>query len=190
MLSGNEQVRAYHPDTGALLWSAPGASTTTSGTVVTDGVRVLSAGGFPQKATVCADPSGKEIWRNNKGSYEQSMLVHEGFVYTLTDSGVAYCWRISDGEEMWGQRLKGPVSASPVLVGDVIYQTNEAGLTYVFKAQPGGFELLAENQLGDEAFATLAICGDRIYTRVATRPEGGARTEWFYCIGEGSGAGE
>ena len=183
LMSGNLSVNAYDPANGKSLWNAPGPSKATCGTLVTDGTRVFASGGYPEKFTVCVDAQGNELWRNNQKSYEQSMLVHEKHLYALTDSGIAYCWRISDGEERWRQRLKGPVSGSPVLVGDLIYQGDEAGTTYVFKADPEGFELVAENKLGDESFSTPAICGNRIYTRVSERVDGG-RQEWLVCIGQ------
>ena len=45
------------------------------------------------------------------------------------------------------------------------------------------FELVAENQLGNEAFATPVACGGRLYLRVADNT-GGKRQETLYCIGE------
>ena len=183
LLGGNLSVTSYEPASGKLLWKAPGPSKATCATLVTDGTRVFSSGGYPEKFTVCVDASGKEHWRNNQKSYEQSMMVHEDHLYTITDAGIAYCWRIKDGKEMWKARLKGPVSASPILVDDIIYQSNEVGTTFVFKADPSGFDLLAENQLENVSFATLSICGNRIYTRVANRSDG-AREEWLYCLGE------
>ena len=48
-------------------------------------------------------------------------------------------------------------SASPVLVGDRIYATNEGGETFVFEASPEKFTQIAKCKLGDEAFATPAI---------------------------------
>ena len=54
------------------------------------------------------------------------------------DDGFAACWRCDTGKEVWKERLGGTFSASPVLVGDAIYATNEAGKTFVFSASPGG----------------------------------------------------
>ncbi|MFV0445315.1 MAG: PQQ-binding-like beta-propeller repeat protein, partial [Planctomycetaceae bacterium] len=135
--------------------------------------------------TICVkgDGSKQVLWTNNQKCYEQSMLAVEGYVYAVTDPGVAFCWRGHDGQEMWKQRLQGPVSSSPVLVGDNIYSTNEAGLTYVFKANPQQYEEVAQNQLEGEGFATLAVCGHRIYVRTASG-DGPQRQEWLYCIGQ------
>jgi hypothetical protein len=70
-----------------------------------------------------------------------------------------------------------------VLVGEHLFATNEAGQTFIFKANPKKFEAVGENQLGDEVFATPAICGGRIYMRVVDRSEG-QRQEMLYCLGE------
>ena len=183
LLGGNMSVNGYDLASGNELWSAPGPSKATCASLVTDGVLIFSSGGFPEKFTVAVNSSGQEVWRNNQKSYEQSMLWHDGFLYTITDAGIAYCWRGNDGKEMWRQRLKGPVSASPVLVGDVIYQCNEKGTFFVFKANPERFELLSENQVGESSFATLSVCGGRIYVRVAVG-SGGSREEILYCFGE------
>lgn len=55
--------------------------------------------------------------------------------------------------------------------------------TFVFKATPEGYTEIGVNKLGDEAFATPTICGDRIYMRVASQV-GGKRQETLYCIGK------
>jgi outer membrane protein assembly factor BamB len=70
-----------------------------------------------------------------------------------------------------------------VRMGDRIYATNEAGQTFVYQADPEKFTQLATSKLGDEALATPAICGGRIYTRVAHKIDG-RRQEMLYCLGE------
>lgn len=184
LISGCEMIAAYDPSSGGLLWHVPGTTMATCGTMVWDGDLVFASGGFPDSETLCikADGSATIVWQNNQKCYEQSMLAHDGYVYAVTDAGVAFCWRGADGEEMWRQRLAGPVSASPVLAGDVIYQSVENGTTFVFKANPQKFEQVARNRLGSEAFATPAICGGRIYVRIADG-DGSRRQEYLYCLG-------
>lgn len=184
LLSGNDLVSSYDPKTGDLLWSTPGTTMATCGTMVWTDDLVIASGGFPKAETICvkADGSGDVVWKTNHKCYEQSLIVHDGHVYFLSGTGIGVCIRASDGKPMWQERLKSPVSSSPVRVGDVIYQTIEDGTTYVFKANPEKFELLAKNKLGDEGFPTMAICGNRIYIRTAL-PESGGRQEYLYCLG-------
>ncbi|MEM8732754.1 MAG: PQQ-binding-like beta-propeller repeat protein [Planctomycetota bacterium] len=184
LISGSGLVTSYAPATGKMLWQVPGTTSATCGTMVWDGNLVFASGGYPKAETIAvvADGSRRIAWKNAKKCYEQSMIVVDGYLYGLTDRGVLYCWRGRDGKEMWRQRLSGPVSASPVYAGGHVYWANEAGTVYVFRPNPQKFELVAENRLGDEAFASPAITGGKILLRVA---EGGGRSrrEFLVCIG-------
>jgi outer membrane protein assembly factor BamB len=71
------------------------------------------------------------------------------------------------------------------MVDDRIYVSNVSGKTYVYEATPTSFKVLAQNQLGNEAYASPAICGDRIYLRHAKRDKSdNSRQEFLYCIGK------
>jgi hypothetical protein len=69
-------------------------------------------------------------------------------------------------------------------VGEHIHVLNELGEYFVFKADPAKFALVSKSQLGEQVFATPAICGGRIYARVVEE-EGGERVEKLYCLGAG-----
>ena len=185
LISGAEKVTSYDPANGKKLWDVDGTTHATCGTMVWTDDIVVASGGYPKAETIAvkADGSGKVLWKNQQKCYEQSMLALDGFIYALSDIGVMFCWRASDGQEMWKQRLAGPVSSSPVLAGGHIYQANESGTWYVFKPKPEKFELVAENQLGDEAFPSPAVAGNQLFIRTATR-SGGKRQEWLYCFGK------
>lgn len=185
LISGSDEVTAYNPATGKQLWTTPGTTAATCGTLVWDGDLVFASGGYPKSETLAVNAkSGELLWANGQQCYEQSMLAHDGYLYALTDKGVCFCWRGTDGEEMWKQRLQGPVSASPVLAGGHIYQANEMGMLYVFKPNPKEFELVAENRVGTDSFASPAICGGQIFLRVG-HVSGNKREEYLYCFGSG-----
>lgn len=185
LISGAEQVASYDPTTGKPLWTTPGTTAATCGTMVWDGDVVIASGGYPKSETLAvrADGSGTVLWRNNQKCYEQSMLAHAGYVYGLTDGGVLYCWQVQDGKEMWKQRLQGPVSASPVLVGGHIYWANENGTWYVFRPNPQRFDPVAENRLGEEGFASPAVSGNQLLIRTAVGSRA-KRQEFLYCLGK------
>jgi outer membrane protein assembly factor BamB len=184
LLTGNERITSFDPANGKELWSTRGAATATCGTVVWNEDTVFGSGGYPQSETVAikADGSGKVLWHNNQSLYEPSLIVVDGYVYGFTGRGMLFCWRTSDGREMWKQPLKGPVSASPVLAGGHIYWANERGTLYVFKPNPKQFELVSENQVGSDAFPSPAICGGQVFLRVG-HGQGGGRKEMLYCFG-------
>ena len=185
LLTGCDLVTSLEPLTGKTIWEIPGATTECVTSTVTDGRHIYTSGGYPRNhlAAIRADGSGQVAWENNSRVYVPSMLIRTGHLYAVLDAGVAMCWKSDSGEELWKGRLGGTFSASPVLVGDTIYATNEAGRTFLFQAEPKGFALVGENQLGDEAFATPTICGGRIYARVAKQVDG-QRQEFLYCLGE------
>ena len=184
ILIGCDAVSSLDPATGATLWESPGSTTECVTSTVTDGALVFSSGGYPKNhlSAVAADGSGKIVWETKDRVYVPSLLIREGKLYGVLDAGTAACWEASTGKELWKARLGGAVSSSPVLVGDRILSTSETGEVFVYRASPERFELLSKGKLGDEAFGTPAVCGGRVYHRVAEKVEG-RRQERLYCLG-------
>ena len=112
-----------------------------------------------------------------------SLLAHDGYLYAVTDNGLAHCWDGKDGYLKWREKVGGSYSASPILVDRRIYVSNEQGETIIFTPNPERFELLAINQLGNEIWASPVVANDRLFLRVA-HTEGENRSESIYCIGE------
>lgn len=184
-LTGTEKVSSFDPLTGKINWEIDGATTECVTSTVTDGKHIYSSGGYPKNhvAAIAADGSGKIVWEVKDRAYVPSLLVKDGHLYATLDGGIGICWDSATGEEKWKGRLGGNFTASPVLVGDRIYAFNESGDSFVFKADPGEFEILAKNKVGDEVFATPTICGDQIYLRVAFY-DGKKRSERLICFGK------
>ncbi len=184
LLSGNQLVSSYNPDTGKLLWETAAGSRAMCGTIVWTDNMIFASGGHPKKETVgiFADGSGKVLWKNSVKCYEQSLLSYRGYIYGVADTGKTYCWDPKTGEEKWVQRIgRGGVMASPVAVGDHIFATIKKGTTIIFKANHNKFEKVAENQLGTDTYATPVILETEIFIRAATSTQGD-RQEHLYCI--------
>ena len=109
---------------------------------------------------------------------DQCIQLH---LYAVLDNGQAVCWKADTGDELWREKVDKDFYASPVMLGTLIYATSLRGSTAVFEASPSHFKLIAENQLGDEAYAMPVICGDRVYQRSAKKGE--VRQEYLWCIG-------
>jgi len=183
ILIGCDLVTSLDPLTGKENWELKGSTTECVTSTVTDGKHVFTSGGYPRShvSAIKADGTGV-AWENKSRVYVPSMLIRDGHLYAVMDDGVAVCWKSETGAEVWKSRLAGTFTASPVMVGENIFTTNETGRTYVFKATPKGLDIIGENRLGDEVFATPAICGSRIYMRVAVKAK--TRQEKLFCIGE------
>ncbi|MCE9604408.1 MAG: PQQ-like beta-propeller repeat protein [Planctomycetia bacterium] len=184
-ITGCDLVSSFDPATGKKIWEFPGATTECVISTVTDGKAIFTSGGYPKNhfAAVRADGSGTVLWENKSRVYVPSPLVRDGYLYAVMDAGVAMCWNSATGEEMWKGRLGSDFSASPVLVGDKLFAVSEKGKTSILRATPKEFELIGENTLGDETFATPTFCGNRIYMRAATTTDG-KRQETLYCLGK------
>ncbi len=182
-LTGCNLFSSFDPLNGKTLWEIKGATTECVTSTVTDGERVFSSGGYPKNhlAGVLADGSGKIVWDTNDRVYVPSLLARDGYLFGVLDAGMAACWKSDTGKQQWKKRLGGEFSASPVLVGDTIYATNENGETFVYRADPTKFEQIAVNKLGDQVIASTTICGSHIYMRVVEQVDG-RRQEMLYCL--------
>ncbi len=185
VMTGCDRVTSLDPLTGDPLWEVDGATTECVTSTVTDGTRVFTSGGYPKNhlSAVMADGSGKLAWENDSRVYVPSLLIRQGTLFGVLDAGIAAAWRSDDGKELWKHRLGGTFSASPVLVGDNIYATNESGDTFIYRANATRFELIEKNHLGDEVLSTMVICDSHIYYRCAQHDEG-KRQEYLYCLGQ------
>ncbi|QDS87276.1 Polyvinylalcohol dehydrogenase precursor [Rosistilla ulvae] len=183
IMTGCELVTSLAPLTGETIWEIEGATTECVTTTVTDGNVVLTSGGYPDNhiAAVAADGSGKVVWENTDRDYVPSMLIAKGHVFAILDAGIATCLNVRTGDQVWKKRLGETFSCSPVLVGDNIYVTSESGTTHIFKANVQEYQSVATNSLGTEVFASPAICGGQIFTRVSL-PVDGKRQEYVYCL--------
>ena len=145
VLQGCDLISSFDPLSGTKLWEIEGATTECVTTMVSDGERVFTSGGYPRKhiQAVVADGSGTTAWESNAQIYVPSMIAHRGQLYALNDGGVVTCLESKTGEELWKGRIKGTFSASLVLVGELLFATSESGATYIIMADPDRFELVA-----------------------------------------------
>lgn len=183
-ITGCNLVTSLDPLTGKDLWETKGSTEECVTSTITDGQRIFTSGGYPKNhvSAFFADGSGKLAWEIKTRVYVPSMWTRQGHLFAVTDDGFAVCWKSDSGQEVWKEPLGGAFTSTPVPVGDIVFASNEAGKTFIFKATPTDFELLGENKLGDEMMSTPTICGSRIYMRVAVK-KGGKREEVLYCLG-------
>jgi len=181
LMMGCDIIAGYDPLTGKMLWSYPGPTETTAGSLTFDDEHVFASGGFPDSKTLCLKGDGQGelsaeylVWENKERFYVPSPVVDEGYVYAVNGEGIACCFDAATGKLKYKKRLGGGVSASPILAGGHLYLTNQEGKTYVYKTGPK-FKLVASNKLADGGYASPAICGGRIYLRTAHH---------LYCIGQ------
>lgn len=101
------------------------------------------------------------------GSYMETPLIYDDFLYTCQTTGVLSCYRASSGDLMYNERLGSGddgFTASPVASAGKIYFASEQGAVYVVK--PGtNFTVLATNKMGEVCMATPAISDGSLFVR-------------------------
>ncbi len=178
IVSSQRQVRSYDPLTGEELWSCGGNLFEVIPTpAVGHGLIFCSSG--RAGPTLAIRPGGRGdvtdthvAWKTTRGSpFVPSPLVYGDYLYLVNDmSSIITCLNAKTGETMWQERLGRPrregVSASPVVVDDKLFVTNDEGQTFVLRTGPD-FELLHINDIGARTLASPALVDDTWYIRTS-----------------------
>jgi outer membrane protein assembly factor BamB len=102
-----------------------------------------------------------------------SLLLVNGLLYMINNTGTASCIDARSGEIVWKQRIGGRYYASPIYAAGRIYLFNRKAETTVIEAGRR-FKVLATNSLGKTILqATPAVVDNAFYLRTATH---------LYCI--------
>lgn len=176
----DEGVQSFDPATGKRLWWCRGGGDAASAAFGAGIVYCDSGRGGPG---IAIDPTGSGDvtkthirWRINQVPQGiGSPIVVGDRVYRLQGSNVLKCWRTSDGEQVYAERLERLTStwASPVADANGRLYFATAGVSYVVQAGDE-FKVLAVNDLGDPNHASAAVSGGKLFL-VGTRH--------IYCVG-------
>jgi len=184
ILPASNRIRAYSADRGKLIWACNWSSGNVISTpVVGHGLVFLSTG--HKKYSLKAVRLGKTgdisntdavVWSLKKNTpYVPSPMLYGDNLYLLRDKGYLGCYDAKTGKPHFEQeRLPLPhrFSASPVAAGDKIYLLSEKGTCLVLKAGTK-LEILAENLIEGDFFASPAVAGNDLFLRSDTT---------LYCI--------
>ena len=177
LLSGHNTVCSYNPESGALRWQSEGPAATTANTMLWYKGLVFASGGWPEHnlMAVRADGSGKIAWQKGIKSYVPSPVLIGDRLLVVQDANIVRLFDPESGKEFWKERLgRRGYSASPTVVGNVVYLPDETGEVHVFRAGDT-FEKIASNRLEGDGMASPVICGGKIYLRTSSH---------LYCIGQ------
>jgi outer membrane protein assembly factor BamB len=108
-------------------------------------------------------------WTRSRGNSRLPSPVCVGSrLYMIFDGGVLYCLDARRGKELWGQRLGGNFTASPVVANGLIYLCDERGRTTVVRASDR-YDEVARNELSQGMRASPAIADGALYLRTFGR---------------------
>ncbi|MFO0935249.1 MAG: PQQ-binding-like beta-propeller repeat protein [Gemmataceae bacterium] len=195
VVSSTAGLTGYDPDSGTVVWNwewkFDGMALRTVGSACEAGklIVAISGDGSGARHTVVVDPespmnaSKPELkWEKKKDTpYVPGPIALGDSLYWVTDAGMAMCLELKTGKVVWSERLfSKPVSASLILTQStsnepLVLAISETGQSAFFKATPGGFEKVSENNLKDAVFATPAVADGRLYVRTGRQ---------LVCIGK------
>jgi outer membrane protein assembly factor BamB len=177
--NGSAVCNAYDPLTGTEIWKViRGAESTVAMPFYEKGVVYFYTGfmidenRFQFSEIVAVNPDGRgDITNSNvlwKKRVEPTQLltpvIKDGLIYTVDTKNIMLCIDASDGSDVWTTRLRANFNASPVLAAGNIYFFSIRGEGLVIK--PGRtYELVAQNQLQDQIWATPAFLRNSMIIR-------------------------
>ena len=171
-------LAAYDPKTGEQLWFSTGLGNTIyTSPVAGDGEIVAMTSGPGGGNAMAVRPGGsgdvtdsQRVWRQERfKSGIGSGVIHEGYLYTISQEGVASCSDLKTGNTVWEERLRGSGSRgsswSSILLADgKLYVPNQSGDVFVLQAGPK-FQLLATNSVNESTSASLAASDGELFLR-------------------------
>ena len=178
IVSSQRLVQSYDPSTGEELWRCDGMLREVIPTPAVGHGLVYCASGRAGP-TLAIRPGGRGDvtrthveWSTTRGSpFVPSPVVYGDYLYQINDmSSIITCLNARTGETVWQERLGRPrregISASPIVVDDKLFVTNDEGLTFVLRTGPD-FELLHVNDIGTRTLASPALVDGIWYIRTA-----------------------
>jgi outer membrane protein assembly factor BamB len=178
VVNGQRRVVAYDPDTGRELWTARGMSFEVIPTPVVGAGLVFASSGRAGPTLAIrpggsGDVTGTHVaWSTPKGSpFVPSGVLHDGLLYLVNDmQSILTVYEAHTGTLVYQGRLgvaqREGFSASPVVVNNQLFFTNDEGETFVVNAGRE-FELLHTNSLGERTLASPALVDGIWYWRTA-----------------------
>ncbi|MCA9213874.1 MAG: PQQ-like beta-propeller repeat protein, partial [Planctomycetales bacterium] len=119
--AGSHVVCGYDPRSGDQLWEVhyPNRWSIVPRPVFSDGIVLICTGYEGPAELLAINPAGRGnitethiLWRAKKFvPHNPSPIIHEGFVYTIDDDGIAACRQLKTGDLIWKERLGGNYSS-------------------------------------------------------------------------------
>lgn len=177
--NGSAVCIAYEPETGKEIWRiAQGVDSSISMPFTENGIVyfypgfVVGSDGEKYLELLAVNPDGTgDIARTNilwrfKSPVLQLLtpLIKDGLIYTVDTRNMFYCLDAKTGNELYSKKINKRYNASPVYAGGKIYFFSVRGEAMVIKAGKE-FQIVAENKLPGEVFATPAIVRSSILFR-------------------------
>lgn len=163
-LQSSKGLTGINPRTGEIEWDyTDGAATIPSSAVTETAIYVPSNG---LTALAPEKGSASQLWRaEGLKPGTGSPLVLDGSLFVLNSAGILIKASVSNGDEAWKLRLKGPFSGSPVAAGRYVYIASERGEFQVVDTSAPEGGIAHSLELKDTILSTPALSGGAVFVR-------------------------
>jgi len=157
---------ALEPDTGKQVWKYEQGCSTIPSAAVGGGMVFVPSFGLTAFRVPVGQAAPEIAWREGKlAPSTPSPIYVDGIVYAINRAGAVSAGDAATGNVLWGTRLTGPFSATPVAAGGHLYCVNEEGKLQVLKVSAEKGEVVGEADLGEPILATPAIVDGALFVR-------------------------
>ena len=173
---GSKALYAYEPDTGKELWRVENRETHSGSAtpVVGKDLAYINMGHGRSELWAVRPPKGgaagtpEVAWKVRQNvPTRASVLLHEGLIYMVDDGGIATCLEADTGKKVWGKRIGGEYSASPLYADGRIYFFSQDGKATAIA--PGReAKVVGESKLEGGFMASPAVSGKSLILRTKT----------------------
>jgi outer membrane protein assembly factor BamB len=166
-----ENVKAYNPRTGALLWTCAGLTRLVYTSPLVTPEVIVAMSGFGG-SYLAVKPGGRgdvtatnRLWHVDRSTQRIGSGVIVGdHVYILNASGTAECIELKTGKTLWTERAGGSAWGSMVHADGRLYVTTQQGETLVLAAKPA-FEIISRTPLSERSQSSPAFSNGEIFIR-------------------------
>ena len=172
VLQSSKGLLGVNPETGSTLWDYPEGASTTSSSVVANGVIYAPSNGVTALAPKDNGEAPEQVWRSKQVNPATiSPLVLGDLIFSINSAGVIATADTKAGDAKWKLRLTGPFSGSPVGNGKHLVAVSEKGLLQIVDtAGPEGvvagtLQLPLKEEPEELILSTPALSGGKIFIR-------------------------
>ncbi len=173
ILPGSNVVQSLNPKTGKEYWRVNYDGYSVIPLPIYDSGLVMIATGYNTPSLLAIDPTGNGDvtethvkWQvKTSVPHTPSLIALGGSVAMVSDKGIASGLDTITGEEIWKLRIGGNFSASPILVGSLLYLFSEQGDCTILDLASEEPSIVQKNSLGEQTLASPAAIQNTLLIR-------------------------
>jgi len=170
ILASEQDVDAYDPRTGALLWTQECLDGEVAPSPAYANGMVFVANEYAMATAIRLGEADGAVQSEIAWQWDEylpdvaSPVASDDHFYIATSMGDIACIDRESGKTVWLQEFDEGFYSSPILVGDRIYAMDREGGMHIF-GTGSAFELISAPELHEPSGATPAYLDNRIYVR-------------------------